>query len=187
LSIDDGLRLIFRRSLTDFHWTSIETGGTGLGIADSNYLFAGGTEGWVEYKRTDGWAVTLDEFQAAWIFRRARLGGRAMIAVRRRHDGGPRRGPAVDELYLVPGALALVARAHGLRDPVVRAATAVHHGGPAGWDWPGVAALLLAAPLPVAPGPSLEASARVTHAPAAPERSSAARRRRSAPAGRPGR
>jgi hypothetical protein len=168
VSIDGGLRPIFRQRLRQFHWTSIETGGTGQGIADSNYLHEGGIEGWIEFKQTEGWSPEIDPHQVAWIFRRARLGGRAMVAVRRRHAGGPRRGAPVDELYVVPGRSVRELRARGLLHvPHWRTA-----GGPAAWDWPGVAGLLLAAPERPQTDPE---DAREAVAPAQP--GNAARRR----------
>ncbi len=146
MSIDGGLRPLFRANMPQFMWTSIETGGTGKGISDSNYLAAGGVEGWIEYKITDGWAVTLEPEQIGFIERRVRLGGRTWIAVRRQTDGGP-RSPSADELWLIPGVLARPARLGGLRCPEVQAAClrpvlgggATYDGGPARWDWADVA------------------------------------------------
>ena len=78
------------------------------------------------------------------------------MAVRRRHEGGPRRGAAVDELWLIPGALAPVLRAEGLA-AFTEPPHGVHShrmpGGPARWDWGMVAAALLAAPLAAKTGP----------------------------------
>lgn len=133
--IDGGLRKIFRTHMPDIMWTSIESGSTGSGISDSNFLMKGGTEGWIEYKVTDGWAVTLKPEQIGWIERRVRYGGRVLIAVRRRTKGGP-RSPAADELWVMPGGLARQARLGGLRDPAVaRVARCLGIGGPARWDW----------------------------------------------------
>lgn len=149
MSIDDGLRPLFRKHIPHFHWQSIETGGTGRGVADSNFCAPGhpGDEGWIEYKATDAYGVTLEPEQIGWISARVRAGGRVWIGVRRRHGGGPRRGSPVDELWVFPGALCKVARLGGLRDPAVVAAAAVwHHGPTAGWDWRAVAALLRTRP-----------------------------------------
>lgn len=144
MSVDDGLRAIFHSRLkAHFAWTAIESGVTGQGTADSNYLGRGGIEGWVEHKATRHWTVDLSEFQAAWLERRVRYGGRAWIAVRRRHSGGPRLGRAVDELYMLPARLARAARAGGLRSPeVASAALGPWPGGPARWPWEAVAAAL---------------------------------------------
>lgn len=127
-----------------FHCQSIETGGTGAGIPDFNFCREG-VEGWVECKSTDGWAVTLDPPQIGWIERRVRCGGRVLIAVRRRHQGGPRLGSAVDELHLLPGHLARAARIGGLRAPDVADQTLGRwQGGPSRWAWDQVAQALLA-------------------------------------------
>jgi hypothetical protein len=164
---DDGLRAIFRTHLPEFFWTSIETGGTGQGIPDSHWQHDGGLSGWVEFKRTNGWAVELDQFQQSWIERSVRLGCCVWIGVRRRNQGGPRRGPPADELHMLPGNLAREARANGLRSPVVRAHATVHQGGPARWDWPDVARCLLAAPAVAASVP-LSRAEEPAHASAGP-------------------
>lgn len=170
--IDGGLRRLFRKNLPEYFWTSIETGGTGLGIPDSHYLLEGAS-GWIEYKQTDGHAVTLTEFQAAWLCRCARCGGRAWVAVRRHHTGGSRRGPPVDELYLFPGALAAAARAGGLREPRVAETCAREGmpwpGGPAHWPWAAVGALLAAPVRPLA-APSVRSSPRPAPRGAVPRR-----------------
>jgi hypothetical protein len=150
MNIDGGLRKIFRDHIPTFMWTSIETGGTGLGVADSHYLArpkapgakTSGTDGFIEYKQTSGWAVTLRTEQSAWLSQRVRYGGRAWIGVRRLTKGGP-RSPAADELWLIPGRLSAEARAGGLQCPEVRAASCSWSGGPARWDWDAVARLLV--------------------------------------------
>ena len=144
MTIDGGLRPLFRQYLPEMMWTSIETGGTGRGISDSNFLSKTGEEGWIEFKQTHHHGVTLLPEQIAWIERRVRYGGRTFIAVRRHAKAGPRRGDAVDELWLLPGALARPARLGGLRDPAVAVAALCWPGGPARWDWPAVAAALVA-------------------------------------------
>lgn len=153
MSVDDGLRPLFRQHIPHFHWQSVETGGTGRGIPDSNFCappltpLGPGYEGWLEYKSTDGWSVNLEPEQIGWISARVRAGGRVWIAVRRRHDGGPRKGKAVDELWVFPGRLCKRAKVGGLRDPeVVAQARVWHHGPTAGWDWRAVAALLRTRP-----------------------------------------
>jgi len=142
---DDGLRPIMKTNLEmlRFHCQSVETGGTGQGIPDTNYC-CDGVEGWYECKATDGHAVTLRPEQIGWIERRLRCGGRVFVAVRRRHQGGPRLGAACDELHLLPGHLARRARLGGLRDPEVLAGCAGRWlGGPQRWDWRAVAEALL--------------------------------------------
>lgn len=156
---DDGLRPIFKShlELLGFHMQSVETGGTGQGIPDTNFCVNdpahcppigrtfSGIEGWVEYKSTSGWTVDLRPEQIGWIERRVRVGGRVLIAVRRRHGGGPRLGRPVDELHLLPGRVARLARIGGLRAPeVLEAALGRWCGGPSRWDWDRVAEALIA-------------------------------------------
>lgn len=147
MSVDDGLRPLFRKHIREFDWQSVETGGTGRGIPDSNYCSLGtngiGLEGWVEYKATHHYTVDLSPEQIGWITRRVRHGGRVWIAVRRRHDGGPRLGDPVDELHILPGRFAVEARIGGLRHPSIQEEARRWHGGPtAGWNWCEIAALL---------------------------------------------
>jgi hypothetical protein len=148
MSVDDGLRPLFRKYLPDFDWQSVETGGTGRGVPDSNFCarphHAGhpGVEGWIEYKATRKHGIDLEPEQIGWITRRVRFGGRVFIAVRRRHSGGPRLGDPVDELWLMPGGLATLARVTGLRGAEVQRQAHVWRGGPRGWDWRAVAAVL---------------------------------------------
>ena len=138
--IDGGLRSMFRQHLTGFDWTSIESGTTGGGIPDSNYCL-GGHEGWIEYKQTTGWTVPLRPEQVGWIARRVRHGGRVHVAVRQQAPAGPLR-EARDTLWLVPGRLAVRARAEGLRPLAAAPGVRSWPGGPALWDWRAVAALL---------------------------------------------
>ena len=102
MTTDGGINQLLMKRLPRFHWQRIETGGVGRGIPDLNYC-VGGIEGWVEGKRvTSGRRLDspLSPEQSAWIERRARAGGRVTIAVRRKVPAGPRRGEAVDELWL---------------------------------------------------------------------------------------
>lgn len=136
---DGDLRPLFRQHIPQFHWQSIETGGTGRGVPDTNFGAPGGIERWIEFKQTGGWVVTLRPEQVGWHCRRARLGVTTWIAVRRWHAGGVRRGPPADELHLLPGRVAVEAVAGGLRDPVVCRTSLVWAGGPGCWDWDAVA------------------------------------------------
>ncbi len=130
---DGSLRGLFRNHLRrDFHWQSIETGGTGRGVPDSNYC-CNGIEGWVEFKQTTGWAVTLQPEQIAWLVVRAKAGGRVFIAVRRLDTGGPRKGDASDELWLLRGSFARELKHDGLRCSA--AVLCAWGGGPSAWDW----------------------------------------------------
>ena len=113
-------------------WTTIETGLVTQGVPDLNYIADGGIEGWVECKATDGWAVKFQPMQVGWHERRYRMGGRTWIAIRRQSRGGPRSGPAVDELYMVPGAFVIELRDEGVNCGRARFLGA---GGPGAWDW----------------------------------------------------
>lgn len=133
--IDGGLRSIFRDKLRQgTHWQSVETGGTGRGIPDSNMCSPDTGEVWIEFKRTEAWAVGLSPEQVGWLKRRILCGGRTFVAVRRKHSGGPRRGGGVDELWLCSGRWAGELRAGGLRAEGVEW-LGVWSGGPSGWDW----------------------------------------------------
>jgi hypothetical protein len=136
--IDGDLRPLFRKHLPYFHWTSIESGGTVSGIPDSSYC-SRGVEGFIEFKVTDGYAVTLNPYQIGWICARVRHGGRVWIGVRRRSEAGPRKGAAVDELWFFPGALAKEARLVGLRGLAKRPEVLRWSGGPSSWGWSVVA------------------------------------------------
>ncbi len=145
--IDGGLRSLFRQHLPQFDWQSIESGLTGAGIPDSNYCREG-REGWIEYKRTTGWTVPLEPEQVGWIARRARYGGRVLVAVRQLAPAGPRTA-ARDSLWVVGAAHVKEAKADGLRalwaPPALAGGTLqVWHGGPVAWNWRAIAARLVA-------------------------------------------
>lgn len=127
----------------------METGGTGLGIPDSNFC-CDGVEGWVEFKRTTAWAVGLRPEQIGWHRARMARGGRSFIAIRRHHDGGPVKGEPVDELWLCRGGYASTLARFGMADTSIMW-EGVWSGGPGRWDWDQVRAALLAP----TPGPDL--------------------------------
>jgi hypothetical protein len=139
---DNGLRPEMRTHLKPlgFWVTTVETGLVTQGVPDFNYMVDGGIEGWVECKATDGWAVVFKPMQVGWHERRYRMGGRSWIAVRRQTKGGPRQGPSVDELYMVPGSCVIVLRDEGLNIPQARY---MGEGGPTCWDWQEVRRLLV--------------------------------------------
>jgi hypothetical protein len=147
--IDGGLRGLFRERIPEAHWQSIETGLTGRGVPDSNYCIpawgpAGerhAKEGWIEFKKCTSRKIGLRPEQVAWISRRARVGGRVLVAVRLQHDGGPRKGDPVDELWLLEGGGVLDMAQRGL---VENAVWVLHRsgGGPAAWDWGRVVQIL---------------------------------------------
>lgn len=135
--IDGGLRKLFRQHLPAFHWVSVETGLTEQGVPDSNYC-SEGSEGWIEFKKTSTNKVPLRSEQVGWLMRRSRAGGRAFIAVRYHHAGGPLKGPAVDRLLLFPGSAARQVLFSGLRNmPIIETG-----GGPMRWDWAAVSIVL---------------------------------------------
>lgn len=140
--IDGGLSALFQKRMPDFHWTRIETGGTGRGIPDLAFVHQG-TYGWLENKVTSGWKVGLSPEQVAWALRHQRAGGRTFVAVRRKADAGPRRGKAVDSLYLYQGIFVRELATMGLRCPLFLLHTP---GGPARWDWTAVRDVLLSTP-----------------------------------------
>lgn len=142
MSVDDGLRAIFRENIRGCHWQSIESPLTGSGCPDSNFCMEG-VERFVEYKATDTWTVSFRPMQVGWHLARHHHGGVSFIAVRRRHAGGPRKGPAQDQLYLFLGKDAEMLRDHGLT-PAGPSALGVWNGGKGKWDWDRVRALLIA-------------------------------------------
>ena len=138
MSVDGGLRALFRAHLPEAFIQSIETGQTGRGIPDLYYIHAG-RSGWVECKATAAWSVPLETEQVAWLCRHARAGGRSWVAVRRHHAGGPRKGPPADMLYLIRGEESPRLKAEGIN-------SLDQHwpGGPSRWPWPAILALLTA-------------------------------------------
>lgn len=148
--IDGGLRGLFHQYLrVGAHWQAVETGGTGLGIPDSNVCFlmpdGTGRECWIEYKTTDAWSVGVRPEQNSWHRTRIARGGRTFFAVRRCHDGGPRKGDAVDELWMCHGKYSTHLMVEGLQAPDIYW-LGVWSGGPARWDWDRVRQILTTAP-----------------------------------------
>lgn len=131
--IDGGLRALFQERMPFVHWTTIETGGTALGVPDLEGCRAG-RQVWVEMKQTEHWAVSkVRPNQVAWIERRLRAGGNVYLGVRR--AGG--------ELWLLSGRAArpliLGERLSSLSTDLVLGRW---DGGPARWDWGKVAETL---------------------------------------------
>lgn len=144
MKLDGGLYDQFKKHLhPGIDWQRIETGGTGRGIPDVNFCYAG-VEGWIENKKTSKWSANLRPEQVGWIDRRSRCGGRVWIAVRRLHEGGVRKGSAGDELWLIPGRLVIKLHEEGLHKVGIRP----YEGGPSNWDWYSVATTI---GLPLAP------------------------------------
>lgn len=143
--IDGGLRPLFREKLPEFHWNSIESGGTASGIPDSEFCVSG-ISAWLEFKMTETDFVIRKKtwpLQIAWMGRRGRAGGRVYIAIRKHHDGGPRRGGAVDELWLTDGRQADALDHYGLRRGMSYV-LGVWSGGRASWDWARIREILSA-------------------------------------------
>jgi hypothetical protein len=134
MSMDGGLNKIFQAHFNLWHWQRIESGATGSGTPDLNYC-AHGFEAWLELKGTDSWRIEIRPPQHAWIQRRIRAGGNVFIAARRQTMAGPRKGKAVDELYIFCGCKseALMQSRLCLVLPLGMWAD-----GPAGWTWPEV-------------------------------------------------
>lgn len=120
-------------------WTSVETGLTQAGVPDSEGAYRG-AQWWIECKATSGWAVGLEVFQIGWHLRRAREGGTSFVAVRRATTAGPRRGAAVDELWLFRGSDVAELKNKGLRGG--SQALGKWSGGPSRWNWGEVLAVL---------------------------------------------
>lgn len=137
--IDGGLWGVISERMRHVHFQRIETGGTGRGIPDVNGCL-GGVEVWLELKATDAWSVGIRPEQIGWAERRLRAGGRVFLATRRRTEGGPRKGAAVDELWIHRGQDIRHVSDLGLRGgppPLL-----VSGGGPSVWPWPTVEKLL---------------------------------------------
>ena len=132
---DGDLGKLVQRYLPGPHWQRVETGGTGRGIPDINGCLDG-VEVWIENKATDGWTAGLRPEQVGWIDRRARAGGRVFVLVRRTTVSGPRRGDAVDDLYLHAGRDVVELAQRGLQQgprPLLHSS-----GGPSRWNWASV-------------------------------------------------
>lgn len=141
MSDDGGLRPLFRQKLkSGFHWQSVETGLVGPGTPDSNFG-ARGVERWIEYKQTSGWKPGIRTEQSGWHLHRRMVGGVSFIAIRRWHDGGPRKGDAVDELWLCQGHhLATINRTNMLDSSILWLGK--WSGGPPRWPWDIIADIL---------------------------------------------
>lgn len=143
--IDGGLGEVLLPRLRARGWLvqRVETGGTGRGIADSWWCAPGGVSGWLELKgQASRGAVALRPEQVAWLSGVRRRGGRADVAVRLLHHGGPRRGPPCDELWLLRGDPRDI-RLGGTSSATAPWVLGCWGGGPSGWDCDAVAEMLL--------------------------------------------
>jgi hypothetical protein len=137
---DGGLHELLRRRLAGWQLTRIESM-AGPGVPDCEYCAPGGVSGWLEYKLTATWRVAFRPFQPAWLSRRAQLGGRAAVLVRR--TPAARKHSHLDELWLVDGKHAFDLQRLGLdRVPAICAGDAVRR-----WDWAAVEAFLRRDPI----------------------------------------
>lgn len=127
---DGGLRSLFNEKLPMVHWVPLESGLTQKGIPDHNGCYVG-VEVWIEYKLTSSNKVRIDPFQVAWHERAMRAGRRTILAVRKKHDGGPRLGKPIDELHLYFGFMMRNVFEGGLDYPAIK----VYTGGPSKWNW----------------------------------------------------
>ena len=125
---DGGLRALFKKRLPSWQWTAIESGVTSPGVPDAEYCTDRGVTGWVEFKAVTGWKPVIRPLQVAWIDRRARIGGRVFIAVRRRSTAGD------DELWIVPGSCVKPLCDVGLKSPKLLGVCRMS-GGPDAWHF----------------------------------------------------
>ena len=132
MGIDGGLRALFHKALRPYgaHCQSIETGGTGKGIPDTN-ICLNGIEVWIEFKKTSANAVKLEIEQSAWLEQRTRVGGRCFVAVRKKRNSSARL-KATDELWIFKGQDATSLREGGLKSVMP---VAIYRDGPTKWDW----------------------------------------------------
>jgi hypothetical protein len=137
--IDGGLSTLLRQHFLHWQLTRLESGGTARGIPDLEYAAPGGVSGWIELKRTTTQRVAFRPGQVGWLHRRASLGGRATLAIRRQPTA--RKFAGADELWLIDAIHALALMQSGL-DQVPAACAGV--GGPKQWDWSAVERFLFA-------------------------------------------
>jgi hypothetical protein len=123
---DGGTGPLLVKNLPRIHWQSVETWSTGRGVPDYNFC-CDGVEGWLELKKSSGWAVDMEPEQIAWAERRLRHGGRLFILVRRKED----------ELWLFHGSAARELKLRGLKElsPMARWSRP--------WPWEELGRLLL--------------------------------------------
>lgn len=89
MSIDGGLRNIFKKYLPQVHWQGIELGGFGDGVPDTNGCYKG-QDFWIEFKKEKSpgkikWRPT----QIGWIKDRVRHGGLVRIVIKYEHESVP--------------------------------------------------------------------------------------------------
>jgi hypothetical protein len=137
VSVDDGLRALFRKRVRDAHWQTIERL-LDRGVPDANVCLDS-SEVWIEFKATRAWHVRLRAEQVGWLLARERHGGRTVIAVRRhRRD--------CDQLWMIRGDQAALVQERGLvpwiDSRLPRGLLGTWDGGPSRWNWEAVRAAL---------------------------------------------
>lgn len=134
MAIDGGLRGVFRECLLGYQVTSIESGTTEAGIPDCEYIARNGVSGWLEMKKTDGWAYIIRPFQIGWIERRMRMGGKVYVCVRRKQESIKH-----DEIWVLHPSVARLGTLKGLGigDVLIWGS-----GGPSRWPWAKIRELL---------------------------------------------
>lgn len=143
MTTDGDLRKLFQNAIPQFHWQSVETWSTGQGVPDVNFC-GFGTEGWIEFKKTETYRVQISPEQVGWMERRIRSGGNCFVAVRRRHFGGIKKGDPADELWLFKGAVIRLLVTKRLTDPgPLNFLVGKWSGGVIHWSWPEIAQKLL--------------------------------------------
>lgn len=142
MTVDGGLRPIFRKGLLPGHFQTIETGLVAGGVPDLNGCI-NGIEFWLEFKKTHAWAVKVREEQVAWAETRARAGGRVFMAVRRYRPASARNTPCDDLWLLTHDAARLLISGHGLNKLPSGIILGIWQGGPAGWPWQKIRDLLV--------------------------------------------
>jgi hypothetical protein len=141
--MDGNLRSIFRDKLKEgFHWQSVETGLTGPGTPDANFG-ARGVERWIEMKQTSGFKPHIRREQISWHLHRTAVDGVTFVAIRRWHNGGPRKGPPIDELWLCHGHYLATISKYNMTHTEIEW-LGVWVGGPNHWDWNRIADILTA-------------------------------------------
>lgn len=155
--IDGGLRRLFHKTIPAF-WTPIETGAVAGGVPDSYFMFPGGIGGFIEYKKTNAFAIKFQPEQISWIDRCVRYGGRVWIIIRQIRKAGPRT-TAQDNLFVVSGEHIKLLRREGLRGIITKeelkilespGQTIIWHnmksqvwsGGPRFWHWEDIEKLI---------------------------------------------
>lgn len=140
---DGGLRKMLMGHLTPadgWAWSALEVTSGERGIPDAAYCCAG-VSGWVECKAGETARVPVSGslgFQLNWTRRWCAAGARVTWAVRQQHNGGPRRGAALDRLWLLDGAAIAALAGNGLAVDA-GGVLLVTDGGVRGWDWKAIA------------------------------------------------